>query len=375
MHRSEAGWSGALARVWGRMIIGLLLCTACCGVVRSTRAQSLEEKLGLATDYLPQASAPVDQLVEVAQRFKIPMAIEWLERAGTSTPNKAPPARQRSVRELIEEIARVSPDHWVEVEGGLVRVYPPVEAMHPSNFLNILLKSYQVNDGDLFAAEDQLRWAIRFTLEPEKYRYGYGGGYGHGANDVFEIPKFTISASNLTVREVLNKIAVAQGNALWVATIKSADLEAPEPYWKRRSADDGDRPVTSGWHFFPLADIPELAKEQVAVDVMLEGLLDRRMTTIPVMLEHGLTLNSGDAAGGTSSEDVSYDYAASVEKVSKDWVTLAVHLSVRRRGEADFNFDDKLRVTRSQVTELQPEYRIRIRAYIEPRSDTSRDHE
>ena len=356
-----------------RITFGLLLCAACCGAVRSAQAESLEEKLGTATDYVPQAIAPLDQLVEVAQRFKIPMAIEWVERPGTTTPDKTSPARKRSVRELIEEIARVSPEYRVEVEGGLVRVYSTVAAVHPFNFLNIQLKSYELKDGDLFAADDQLRWAIRFTLEPEKYLNGYGGGYGHGANDVFEIPKFTLSGSDLSIREVLNRIALTQGNALWVAKLKSADLDAREPYWRRKGADGGDRPVTSGWRFFPLADIPELAKEQVAVDVMIEGLLDQRMTTIPVMLEYGLTLNSGVATGG-GSEDASYDYGVSVEKVGKDYVTLAVHLTVRRSGEAEFKFDEKLKVSRGQVSELRPEFRIRIRAYIEPRSESLRDH-
>jgi hypothetical protein len=152
----------------------------------------LEEKLATVTDYVLKADAPVDQLVEIARRFKIPMGIEWVERAGTPTPNKTPPSGKRSVRELIDEIVSLSPEHRIEVDNGLVRIYSPTEALHPFNFLNIRLNSYSVNDGDLFAAEDQLRWAIRFTLEPEKYRNGYGGGYGHGANHVFQIPKFTL---------------------------------------------------------------------------------------------------------------------------------------------------------------------------------------
>jgi hypothetical protein len=358
-----------------RITFGLLLCAACCGVVRSAQAEfPLEEKLGTATDYVPQAIAPADQLVEVAQRFKIPMAIEWVERPGTTTPDKASPARKRSVRELIEEIARVSPEQRVEVEGGLVRVYSPVAAVHPFNFLNIRLKSYDLKDGDLFAADDQLRWAIRFTLEPEKYRNGYGGGYGHGANAVFEIPKFTLSGSDLTIREVLNQIALTQGNALWVVTLKSADLDAREPYWKRKGADGGDRPVTSGWRFFPLADIPELAKEQVAIDVMIEGLLNQRMTTIPVMLEYGLSGNCGGTTSATSSEGESYDYGACVAELGKDSATLSVHLTVRRSGEAEFKFYEKLKVSRGQVSELRPEFRIRILAYIEPRSESLRDH-
>jgi hypothetical protein len=357
------------------MIFVALLCAACCGAAQGARARSLEEKLGGATDYLPKAATPVERLVEVAQRFKLPMAVEWVERAGTIKHDSVLPARKRSLKELLNEIVSISPEHRVEIEGGLVHVYSPLAVAHPFNFLNIRLKSYYVKDDDLFAAEDQLRWAIRFTLEPEKYRDGYAGGYGHGSGDVFEIPRFSISVSDMTIREVLNRIAQEQGNALWVATIRSEDLEGPDPYWKRKGTDGEYRPVNSGWHFLPLSGIAELAKEQVAVDVLIEGLLDKRMSTIPVMLEDGLTTNSEGATGGSSSDGNSYFYSARVEKMGKDFLMLSVQLRVRRSGGQERRFDSRMRVVRGEVTELQPETGVSVRAYLEPRDEATDEHE
>lgn len=347
------------------MISGLLLWTACSASAQGSGTGSLQEKLETVTDYVPKAITPVDQLVEVARRFKIPMGIEWVERAATATPDKTPSSGKRSVRELLEEIASVSPEHRIEVDDGLVRIYSPAEAAHPFNFLNIRLKSYVAKEADLFAAEDQLRWAIRFTLEPEKYLNGYASGYGHGANQIFEIPKFTLSVTDVTIREVLNRIALAQGNALWAATIKSADLAGDEPCWRREGVDRGGSPATSGWHFLPLAEIVELANEHVAIDLMIAGLLDQRMTTIPVMLDEGLAENSGGAIGGSSSEGISYNYGASIERLGKDFVTLSVHLKVGYKGEAEFNFEEQLQVYEDRITEVVPEPRIRIRAYFE----------
>lgn len=357
------------------MILALMLllppCAACGCTVRAT---SLEEKLGAATSYVPESVAPVEQLIEVAQRFKIPMAIEWAERAGTNAPEpQLLRARQRSVRELLDEIVGISPEHRVEVAGGLVHVYSTVAVVHPFNFLNFRLKSYFVNNNDLFAAEDQLRWAIRFTLEPEKYRDGYGGGYGRGPNSVFEIPKFTLSGSDLTIREVLNRIALAQGNALWVATIRGEDLDGAEPYWKRTAPGEEDASEIHGWRFLPLSGIPELAAEQVAVDVFIEGQLDKRMSTIPVMLEHGLTADYEGVTSSFTSEGDSYLYSLSVEKVGKDFVRLALHLRVRNRGEAERKFDRKLKVTRGQAAKFSPEPRIKIKAYLEPRGEITSD--
>lgn len=356
-----------LMRVTVCVISGFLIWATSDAGVQGARRQSLEEKLGTVTDYMPKATAPLDQLIEVARRFKIPMGIEWAEREGTAEPEKMPFSRKRTVRELIEHIASVSPEHCVEVDDGLVRVYSPTKAAHPFNFLNIRLKNYFVKHGDLFAAEDQLRWAIRFTLEPEEYLNGYNGGYGHGANDIFEIPKFTLSVSDVTIREVLNRLALAQGNALWVTTIKKDELQGGEPSWRRNGADGGDLPVTSSWHFLPLGEITELAKHQVAVDVLISGMLDQRMSTIPVMLEHRLAGDSGGSIGGGSSEGNSFVYGASIEKIGKDFVTLSVHLKVLFRGELEFNFEDKLQVNKGRVTEVRPEPRILIRAYFERR--------
>ena len=89
------------------------------------------------------------------------------------------------------------------------------------------------------------------------------------------------------------------------------------------------------------------------------------MTTMPVMLDDGLYENSGGATGGSSSDGSSYNYGASIEKMGKDFVTVSVQLKVERRGEVEFNFEEKLQVYKDRITEVRPEPRIRIRAYFE----------
>ena len=69
--------------------------------------------------------------------------------------------------------------------------------------------------------------------------------------------------------------------------------------------------------------------------------------------------------GGSSSEGGSYQYGASIEKIGKDFVAISVHLKVGHRGEAEFNFEEKLQVYKDRITEVRPEPRIRIRAYFE----------
>ena len=94
------------------------------------------------------------------------------------------------------------------------------------------------------------------------------------------------------------------------------------------------------------------------------------MSTIPVILEHGLSADSGGARGISSSAGYSIGYSAYVEKVEKESVTLSISLAVRQQGEAERKFEVKPQVTQGQVTELNPDRQIRIRVHIEPFSES-----
>ena len=69
----------------------------------------------------------------------------------------------------------MSPKHCVEVNDGLVRIYSLNPSCAPVQFPKYPTQELYREEGRPFAAEDELRWAIRFTLEPEKYLNGYGG--------------------------------------------------------------------------------------------------------------------------------------------------------------------------------------------------------
>ena len=62
------------------MLISVLFIAAVWSVP-NTRSQTLNVKLEQQTDFLPKTASSVEQLVEVARQFKIPMGIEWLERS------------------------------------------------------------------------------------------------------------------------------------------------------------------------------------------------------------------------------------------------------------------------------------------------------
>jgi hypothetical protein len=333
----------------------------CCDI--GIAASSIEEKLKVETDFLPAASRPVDQLVEIARRFKIPMAIEWVETADNTESSNDLQAANRTVKSLIHLV--IGSGYVARIQNGLLHIYSPAVASHPFNFLNIRLNYFDVNHGDLFEAVDRLRWGIRFTLEPEDSRDCYLSSYGHGANDVFEIPKFSIHASNLTVRQALNRIAKAQGNALWLARIKKSHLNRNKPYWKTNGADGGEFPITAGWNFLPLSDLSELARERVVVDLSIKDFGEMRVAELPVMMDQGLYDSSSGGGGGSASSGVSYTYGVAVKQVTKEFVTLVVLLTVSRNGESELKFEEPVDVFRGRITELRPISRVTLKASIE----------
>ena len=103
--------------------------------------ETLTEKLEQQTDFQPQHRSPVEQLVEVAQKFKIPMAIEWLERPAQASSITLAFDRG-TVLNLLEAIVRRSPGHHVVVTDRVVYVCPPTVVEHRYNFLNLRISEH-----------------------------------------------------------------------------------------------------------------------------------------------------------------------------------------------------------------------------------------
>ena len=61
---------------------------------------------------------------------------------------------------------------------------------------------------------------------PEKYSNGFVGGYGYGAGryDRLDARSITIAGRILRVRDILDRIIIANGNALWLARVNRTSI-------------------------------------------------------------------------------------------------------------------------------------------------------
>lgn len=185
-------------------------------------ATDLESKLRCHADFVPTEKSALDRLIAIAQHYQIPMGIEWIE--GMKELDPAPASTPATVRELLTQTVWRLPDYQMTVQNGVVNIARPMTAARTDNLLNLVIEEFTVDNDDLFAADYHLGIAIKMTLHPEIE--GFAGGYGHDPDHVFTKRRFTFNSNDLTVRQILDELAKANGNALWIATLGREYLNA-----------------------------------------------------------------------------------------------------------------------------------------------------
>jgi hypothetical protein len=354
-----------------------LLLAALAGMTVVTSGQTLQARLDQQTDFRPSTESPVEQLIEVAQRFQVPMGIEWLEqRDGKSNRStvREPGGKTHSVLELIRSILRESPEHQLMIEDNLLHVFSQSSIAHPFNFLNLQIEDFAAQDDSLYGAEANLCTAINMTLYPELYKNGWAGGYGglsaYDPDGLFSLRNITFSEGNLPIREILNQIAKANGNALWVVRLRPSELKGEKAHWDGKPLNEyGHSPLSHRWQFIPLAGLSRLAKEQVSLELTIDGFFTAKKFVHPVMMDESLGQKPGNGNGISTSDGSSCTYSISVKEVRPDAVTMHVDVMVKQNGIVETVFSEDVRVVRGKTTEHQAGAVIAIKAFLEAHKD------
>lgn len=232
----------------GKIFIAVLIL---CGLASLTDGQTLEEKLAFRVDaFNSEAGSIPTQLIEVAQRFNIPMGIEWPD---DSQKRAASPVhvQDTTVRNLLSQILSGQPGYQFQLDDGVVHVFAVSLVDDPRNFLNIRLREFSLKKANMAAAGYYLWGAIIANLHPQR---GYGGGWGGvSMYKDFDVEKITFSYRDLTVRQALSKIVEAEGNALWVVRIRHWQMMKGEAFYVQIPGPDEGEPAESfAWGFIAL---------------------------------------------------------------------------------------------------------------------------
>jgi hypothetical protein len=138
------------------------------------------------------------------------------------------------------------------VNDGVVHVFDQSFSNDSKNFLNLRIPQFKAENESLFGAEFWLKVEIERVLTPNT---GFGGGHGHGIprSDGFDRRNITLSVNDATVRQLLDRIALQQGNALWLVRILPSQMMPNGRFYAQAaSADNKTAAADFRWEFLPL---------------------------------------------------------------------------------------------------------------------------
>jgi hypothetical protein len=196
-----------------------------------------------------------DQLIELASALKIPMGIETSyvpeEKSSSEIHLKGV-----SGQDVLREILRQNPGYSWEITQNVVHVFNNSLVYDVKNYLNILLPQYRMQNEDLLGASEWLHSCIRMYLYQERIR---SGEQGHGPQPPgWDVWNLSLDLHDVTVREILNKLVLMNGNSLWISCIdQTKTIDRGTYFAQRRYLSAGPQPVKDfHWDLIPLEKVP-----------------------------------------------------------------------------------------------------------------------
>ena len=187
-------------------------------------------------------------LIRFAQQFNIPMGIEWA-RSPLTTKTVSRSWKSASVQQMLTDLVKSQRDYRVETSDGIVHVFPASLKSSRKNFLNLPVESLEIDDQVVEIARHVLREIVRAktaSREPGS-QPAAGAGYSQAANT--DDPEFSLALHNVSVRVVLDKIALASDRKIWVVTFDADASMTPAGYlrtstlWNNSEVPNSEQPV------------------------------------------------------------------------------------------------------------------------------------
>jgi hypothetical protein len=195
-------------------------------------ARSFSEKLQARVPQFVGCDCSMAELaVQMAYRYKLPIAIEHLDRNALRKSLHLK-VKDQSVRQVIASIVGSLPEYRVDFSQGLVDIYSPAARSDASNPFNMVIRRYDVEGLDTHFADVELLCAMGRQTNPHS---GCGGSVAPGQwGDL----KITLHLENKRVYEVINAIVAQNGRAIW-APIPAPKMSSPLM-------------TTNFWYIYPL---------------------------------------------------------------------------------------------------------------------------
>ena len=85
-------------------------------------AQDLSTRLSQPANYRPKAMTTLQQLIEVARHYRIPMGIEWVQDTKTETAPQRETTKGATANDLINGILQNAPGYVAQQSDGVLHI-------------------------------------------------------------------------------------------------------------------------------------------------------------------------------------------------------------------------------------------------------------
>jgi hypothetical protein len=171
----------------------------------------------------------IDGVITVASRFEIPVGIELLATPAVSRPVKRS-WRNVTVLQILSSLVDGETGYRLRVDGGVVHVFREDVVDQRSNFLNIRVPKFDVQNATAGSAEQMLWRLLNTRLHPLPPTNGPRGGIGFSLAERTDTPTFDLHLRDATVRQIFDRIALLSKHKVWVAAFARGSALMPSGF-------------------------------------------------------------------------------------------------------------------------------------------------
>ena len=242
----------------GRFLVLVLTAMLISGIrclPQSEKPDDLNQKLSVRAPDGRVEGAFVECLGETARAFNIPMGISWVN-TPSGQRKRAVEYKDATVLEIIQDIAKTEPGYEIRIANNVVHVETE-DIPANQNFLYLNIPQFSATGYVAAVATAGLQRLLNQQIAPNPAK-GYGGSIFHNSSD----PKLNLQFTNASVEEIIDAIAVASDQKVWVVTFEEQlDHLIPSGFRRTQSlgstafVPDEAQPVWGifRWDYWPVA--------------------------------------------------------------------------------------------------------------------------
>ncbi len=188
-------------------------------------------------------------LFSFASKFQLPMGIEWVRSAET-TKKISLSWKDKSVQQMLEMVVSRQAGYKFDIgEDGVVHVFPAAMHLSSQDFLNLRIDRFEVQNEIVELANHRLHDLVSAKLSPRRPQSHSPAGTGYSQGAQVGDPEFSLALTQVPVREVLDRLALASDRKIWVVTFVAGAYVKQTGYlrtitlWNNAHIPDAEQPI------------------------------------------------------------------------------------------------------------------------------------